>query len=41
MFLLTAEKFMPQMHLRQPGFNYSGSGPITKNKEKIQKFKEK
>ena len=31
---------MPKMHLRQPGFTYSASGPFTKSKEKIQKFKE-
>ena len=24
---------MPEMHLRQPGFSYSGCGPFTKNKE--------
>ena len=28
------------MHLRQPGFVYSACGPFTKNKERIQKFKE-
>ena len=31
---------MPEIHLRQPGFTYSASGPFTKNKERIQKFKE-
>ena len=31
---------MPQMHLRQPGFTYSAYGPFTKNKGRIQKFKE-
>ena len=31
---------MPQMHLKQPGFTYSACGPFTKNKERIQKFKE-
>ena len=31
---------MPEMHLRQPGFTYSVCGPFTKNKERIQKFKE-
>ena len=31
---------MPEMHLKQLGFTYSACGPITKNKEKIQKFKE-
>ena len=39
-FLLTEDEFMPEMHLRQPGFTYSASGPFTKNKETIQKFKE-
>ena len=31
---------MPEMPLRQPGFTYSVCGPFTKNKERIQKFKE-
>ena len=31
---------MPEMHLKQPGFTYSAGGPFTKNKERIQKFKE-
>ena len=31
---------MPEMHLRQPGFTYSTCGPFTKNKERLQKFKE-
>ena len=26
------------MHLRQPGFTYSGCGPFTKHKERIKKF---
>ena len=26
------------MHLKQPGFTYSACGPITKNKERIEKF---
>ena len=29
---------MPEMHLKQPGFTYSASGPFTKNKERIEKF---
>ena len=37
--LLTGDKFMPEMHLRQPGFTYSACGPFTKNKERIQKLK--
>ena len=39
-FLLTGDRFMPEMHLRQPGFTYSVCGPFNKNKERIQKFKE-
>ena len=39
-FLLVGDKFMPEMHLKQPGFTYSACGPFTKNKEKILKFKE-
>ena len=35
-----SDKFMPEMHLKQPGFTYSTCGPFTKNKERIQKFKE-
>ena len=38
-FLLAGDKFMPEMHLKQPGFTYSACGPFTKNKERIQKFK--
>ena len=34
-FLLTGDKFMPEMHLRQPGFTYSACGPFTKTKERI------
>ena len=26
------------MHLKQLGFNYSACGPVTKNKERIEKF---
>ena len=37
-FLLVGDKFMPEMHLKQPGFTYSGSGPFTKNKERIEKL---
>ena len=39
-FLLAGDEFMPEMHLRQPQFVYSACGPFTKNKERIQKFKE-
>ena len=37
-FLLVGDKFMPEMHLRQPGFTYSACGLFTKNKERIEKF---
>ena len=37
-FLLAGDKFMPEMHLRQPQFTYSACGPFTKHKEKIKKF---
>ena len=39
-FLLAGDKFMPKMYLKQPGFTYSACSPFTKNKERIQKFKE-
>ena len=36
--LLVGDKFMPEIHLKQPGFTYSACGPFTKNKERIEKF---
>ena len=39
-FLLTGDTFMPEMHFVQPGFTYNVLGPFTKNKKRIQKFKE-
>ena len=36
--LLVGDKFMPEMHLKQPGFTYSACGLFTKNKERIGKF---
>ena len=39
-FLLAGERFMPDMHLRQPGFTHIPCGPFTKNKDRIKKFKE-
>ena len=39
-FLLVGDTFMPEMHLKQPGFTYSACGPFTKTKERIQKFKQ-
>ena len=37
-FLLVGDKFMPEMHLKQPGFTYSACGPFTKNKKRIERF---
>ena len=38
--LLGGDKFMPEMHLRQPQFVYSACGPFTRHKERIKKFKQ-
>ena len=38
-FLLAGDKFMPEMHLRQPRFVYSACGPFTRHKERIKVFK--
>ena len=39
-FLLTGDKFMPELHLKQPGFTYSACEPFTKYCERIQRFRE-
>ena len=39
-FLLAGDKFMPDMHLRQPGFTYSACGAFTKHKERIKKIEQ-
>ena len=33
--LSAGNKFMPAVHLKQPGFTYSACCPFTKNKEQI------
>ena len=38
--LLAGDKFMPEMHLRQPQFIYSTCGPFTRHRERIKKFKQ-
>ena len=38
-FLLVGDKFMPEMHLRQPTFVYSACEPFTRHKERIKEFK--
>ena len=37
-FLLAGDKFMPEMHLKQPRFTYAACDQFTKNKERIEKF---
>ena len=37
-FLLAGNKFMPEMHLKQPGFIYSDCGPFTKTEERTENF---
>ena len=37
-FLLVGDKFMPEMHLRQPRFVYSACGTFTRNKERIKEL---
>ena len=39
-FLLAGDKFMPEMHLQQPGFTHSACGPFTKHKERIKTFEQ-
>ena len=39
-YLFAGDKFIPEMYLRHPGFTYSACGPLTKNKERIKKFKD-
>ena len=39
-FLLLGDKFMPEIHLRQPQFTYSACEPFTRHEQIIQKFKE-
>ena len=38
-FLLAGDKFMLEMHLKQPGFTYTACGPFTENKERIKSLK--
>ena len=39
-FLLTGNKHIPELYLRQLGFTYSACEPFTKHCGRIQKFKE-
>ena len=37
---MTGDKFISELHLKQPRFTYSSCGPFTKHHERIQKFRE-
>ena len=37
---MTEDKFMSELHLKQPGFTCSACGPFIKHPERIQKFRE-
>ena len=37
-FLLVSDRFMPEVHLKQPGFTYSACVLFRKSKERIEKF---
>ena len=39
--LLAGDKFVLEMHLKQPGFTYSACDPFTKNKERMKKKRKK
>ena len=39
-FLLTGDKFMPEFHLKLPGFTYRACAPFTKHRKRIQKIRE-
>ena len=39
-FLLAEDKFMPEMHLRQPGLTYRACGLFAKNTETATKIEE-
>ena len=39
-YLLNRDKFMPELHLKQPGFSYKACGYFTKHRQRIQKFRE-
>ena len=38
--MLTGDTFIPELHLRQPGFTYFAYCPFTINKQRIQRYME-
>ena len=39
-FLLTGDKFMRELNLKQPGFTYNACRPFSKHRGRIQNFRE-
>ena len=39
-FFMAGDKFVFELHLRQPGFTYRTCGPLTKHCKRIKKFSE-
>ena len=39
-FLLAEDKFIREIHLKQPGFTYSTCGSFTKNKGRMKNLKQ-
>ena len=37
-FFMAGDKFIPELHLKQPGFACSACSSFTRNKERIEKF---
>ena len=40
-YLLAGDKFMPELHLRHPGFTYSACGSLINIVKRLKRFKEK
>ena len=38
--LFTGDKFMSELHLKEPRFTYSSCRPFTEHREKVQRFRE-
>ena len=39
-YLLTGEKLISELHLKQSGFTYSACGPFAQHRERMQKFRD-
>ena len=38
-YLLTGDRFTPELHLKHSGFTHSTCGPFTKHLERLKKFR--